>query len=67
MKPAFKSFARDLSIAVAVTALLVSKWCGAADAPRVVEQKSCVVVVSFQTLANGSTVVRKQWVCEESK
>lgn len=44
--------------------ILLAGWCQAKEQPKVTEQRSCVVVVSFQTLDNGSTVVRKQWVCE---
>lgn len=35
IKPSFaRSFAQHIALGVAITALLVSKWCGAAEAPK---------------------------------
>ena len=52
IKPSFaRSFGRDLSVCIAVAALLVSKWCGAADvAPKPVKKCSIVYI-------NGDVVI----------
>ena len=51
IKPSFaRSFGQHIALGVAITALLVSKWCSAAEAPKPV--KSCTIVY-----INGDAVI----------
>jgi len=54
IKPSFaRSFGRDISVCIAVAALLVSKWCGAAEptAPAQPVKKCSIVYI------NGDAVI----------
>lgn len=52
LKPSFRPFARDLAAIVAVAALLVSKWCGAAESSEPAPKPRCSVVY-----INGDAVI----------
>lgn len=67
----FVSIAKNATVRTAVIAALIASTlaasAGAAEKPVIVDSKTCVVVVSFDTLSNGTTKVTKSWSCEKSE
>ena len=59
---------RKAAILALIAAALTAATAGAKEqAPkRIVETKVCFVVVRFETTADGSTRITKQWSCESN-
>jgi hypothetical protein len=53
MRNSFLKPVRDLSVIAAVAALLISKWCGAAEQTQSSKRPNCTIVY-----INGDAVIR---------
>lgn len=62
-----KSAAKTVLAAIAAATMLAAPMLAhGAEAPRkIVDRKTCVAVVSFDTDSQGRTVITKSWSCEK--